>query len=89
MNKNITILILAAGASSRMGEAKQLLPWRDTTLLGNAISTAKTSRANEVLIVLGANADTIKAEVISKNITFLENKLWNLGLGSSISCGSL
>ncbi|NNL09848.1 MAG: NTP transferase domain-containing protein, partial [Croceitalea sp.] len=35
-SKNIAILILAAGAATRMGKAKQLLPWGKTTLLGNA-----------------------------------------------------
>lgn len=59
-SKNIAIIILAAGASSRMGQTKQLLPWEDTTLLGNAIYTANASDASSVVVVLGANAASIR-----------------------------
>ena len=37
----IAVLILAAGASTRMGTIKQLLPWAKTNLLGHAIEQAK------------------------------------------------
>ncbi|HDZ14442.1 hypothetical protein LCGC14_0753910 [marine sediment metagenome] len=87
-SKNIGILILAAGASSRMGETKQLLPWEDTTLLGNAIQTAKACGTNSVTVVLGANAAIIKKQIVQSNIHTVENTEWQLGLGSSIACGT-
>ncbi len=86
--KNIAIVILAAGASSRMGQAKQLLPWKDTTLLGNAIRKAKTSDANSVIVVLGANAESIRKEISENQIAIVENPIWASGLGSSIACGT-
>lgn len=85
--KNIAIVILAAGASSRMGQAKQLLPWQDTTLLGNAIRKAKASDANSVIVVLGANAEAIRKEIFPNQIKIVENQNWAWGLGSSIACG--
>ncbi len=86
--KNIAILILAAGASSRMGRPKQLLPWQDTTLLGNAIRKAKASDAKTVIVVLGANAASIQNGITEKNIEIVKNMGWSSGLGSSIASGT-
>lgn len=87
MNSKVTILILAAGSSSRMGKIKQLLPWKDSTLLEHSIKIAKLSKASEVLVVLGSNAKLIKENIKTDNVSFLENTNWELGLGTSISCG--
>lgn len=83
----IAIMILAAGESTRMGEPKQLLPWKDGTLLDNAIKTAKASCANDVFVILGANSKDIKAAVLEEKIVVLDNPNWKSGLGSSISRG--
>jgi molybdenum cofactor cytidylyltransferase len=87
MNSKVTILILAAGSSSRMGKIKQLLPWKDSTLLEHTIKIAKLSKASEVIVVLGSNARLIKETIKTDNVIFLENTNWKLGLGASISCG--
>ncbi|MEM9001624.1 MAG: nucleotidyltransferase family protein [Bacteroidota bacterium] len=83
----IVALILAAGASTRMPEqCKQLLPWKETTLLGNAIKEAhKTTRS--VYVVLGANAQKIKATIPS-DTQILVNQNWQRGIGSSIAFGA-
>lgn len=86
MQFSIPIIILAAGASSRMGRIKQILPWEDTNLLGKAIHTAKQSNGSNVFVVLGANAKIIK-EQISKEVTCIENLEWESGMGSSIARG--
>ncbi|MCR9263071.1 MAG: nucleotidyltransferase family protein [Flavobacteriaceae bacterium] len=82
----ISILILAAGASSRMkGKAKQLLPWKDTTLLGHAIVQAKKV-SDSVTVVYGANSEQIKS-AIPNTVESIQNSDWELGMGSSISKG--
>lgn len=83
----IALLILAAGESKRMHGIKQLLPWKNTTLLGNAIEQAIQSKANAVYVVLGANADRIAPTIAHYNIQTIENKNWKNGLGNSIACG--
>jgi molybdenum cofactor cytidylyltransferase len=83
----IAILILAAGESKRMNGIKQLLPWKNTTLLGNAIEKAILSKADAVYVVLGANADQIAPTIAHYNIQSMENKNWKNGLGNSIACG--
>ncbi|WP_269243235.1 nucleotidyltransferase family protein [Flavobacterium limnophilum] len=84
---NIAILILAAGESRRMNAIKQVLPWKNTTLLGNAIEQAIQSKGNAVYVVLGANADRIAPSIAHYGIQSIENKNWKNGLGNSIACG--
>ena len=85
---NIAVLILAAGESSRMGErTKQILPWKNTTLLGNAIDQAHASIANATYVVLGAKEEVIMAEVNLESCTIIKNVNWPNGLGSSIASG--
>ncbi|MEB8345455.1 nucleotidyltransferase family protein [Flavobacteriaceae bacterium KMM 6898] len=83
----IDVLILAGGKGSRMGSIKQLLPWKGTTLLENAIDQAKMSIASEVIVVLGAYAAEIRSRVKNDEILFINNEEWASGLGTSISCG--
>ncbi len=83
--KTIAILILAAGASRRMGSIKQLLPYKKGTLLGHAIEQAKLASPN-VYVVLGANSDRIK-DSVPNEVTMLQNPDWESGLGSTIAMG--
>ena len=83
----IAILILAAGESKRMHGIKQILPWKNTTLLGNAIEQAIQSKATAVYVVLGANADRIAPTIAQYKVQTIENKNWKNGLGNSIACG--
>lgn len=86
MSERISILILAAGASTRMGaKVKQLLPWGTSTLLENAIDTAK-QMAGSVFVVLGANKEVIK-KATSLDVETIYNPNWQSGMGSSISIG--
>jgi molybdenum cofactor cytidylyltransferase len=84
----IGILILSAGASTRMGSTiKQLLPWRDTTLLGNAIASAKQLSCKTVTVVLGCHADVIQKKIQDEEVHIVFNENWASGLGTSISSG--
>lgn len=84
---NISIIILAAGESKRMGVPKQLLKWGDSTLLGCAIETALKSSAKDVTVVLGANFELIKKEIEHFPISIIKNKHWQKGLGKSLAFG--
>lgn len=78
---------MAAGASSRMGRPKQLLSWKDTTLLGHAIKNAQASRCSDVVVVLGANYKAIRAGLDQNGFEIVVNTHWKKGLGSSIAYG--
>ena len=81
------ILILAAGSSSRMGEPKQLLPFKQTTLLGSIIQQAKKSLATDVFCILGANAGAVKKSISSYTIETIYNPNFKEGLSASIIIG--
>ena len=85
VNQNIAIVILAAGASTRMGSAKQLLSWGDSTLLEHTINTVLQLDSQEVIVVLGANFEIIKSKVSNHPVTVLKNTSWKIGLGKSIA----
>jgi molybdenum cofactor cytidylyltransferase len=85
--KNIAVLVLAAGKSSRMNGIKQLEKINNKTLLDITLEKLKNIFFDEIYCVLGANADKIKAEITSKNIQFIENLNYEKGLSSSIVSG--
>ncbi|HET9434813.1 MAG TPA: NTP transferase domain-containing protein, partial [Chitinophagaceae bacterium] len=51
------IVILAGGASTRLGKPKQLLRYHGKTLLNHAVNEAINAKADAVVVILGKNAD--------------------------------
>ena len=86
MNK-VAAVIVAAGASSRLGEPKQLLLLEGETLLGRAIRIAMEAGAGPVLVILGANRERIEAEVDLSGVKVVANSGWQEGMASSIRLG--
>ena len=85
--KGIGIIILAAGASTRMGEPKQLLRVAGETLLSRAVRVALETRCYPLIVVLGAEADTLRTEITAPSARIVVNQVWAEGMGSSIRCG--
>ena len=82
------IIILAAGASIRLGKPKQLLLYKGKSLVQHVVTEAKNSRADEVVVILGANHDLIANEIpADKKIKFIVNDQWEDGMASSIKAG--
>lgn len=80
------ILILAAGNSSRLGEAKQLLNFKGKSLLRNVCEEAlKITKC--VIVVTGSNHSEISKEIENLELSIKENTNWSEGMGSSISIG--
>ncbi len=84
---SVAIVILAAGASTRMGQPKQLLKIGNDTMLERVAKTALNSDADEVYIVLGANASSIEKELADLPLTIVLNPNYQTGLSSSIVKG--
>lgn len=70
-----------------MGKTKQLLPFKDSTLLEHTIVQAQSSKANKVYCVLGANSEVIKNKIKTSAIAYIDNPNWYQGLSSSIVTG--
>lgn len=67
-------IILAAGSSLRMGQPKQLLPYRGTTILNFVIATAEASRLDDVVVVTGANAPAIGDTLVTERALVIHNE---------------
>lgn len=84
----IGIIILAAGASTRLGTPKQLLPHKQGhTLLSHTIQVALNSKCQPVIVVLGAYAERVRQQISHFPVQVIENPQWNQGMGASIRVG--
>jgi molybdenum cofactor cytidylyltransferase len=86
-SKPVAGIILAAGCGSRMGTTKQLLPFENTTLLGRVIATAKAAMLEDVVLVLGFEADAIRIALDLDGIRVIENPDWDKGQSFSLAAG--
>jgi molybdenum cofactor cytidylyltransferase len=80
-------VVLAAGASRRMGRAKQLLPVAGRPLLEGVVASACASRLDEVVVVLGARADEILAAVDLGRARAVRNPDHAVGMSTSLRAG--
>lgn len=81
------VVILAAGASTRMGQPKQLLALDGKVLLVRAVEAALASAAWPVVVVLGAQAETIAPRLARLPVLIVENAAWSEGMASSLRAG--
>jgi molybdenum cofactor cytidylyltransferase len=86
-SRTVGLMILAAGASTRMGTPKQLLTYRGCTLIRHMAEVAIASVCQPIAIVLGANGERIKPEISQLPLQIVENQQWQEGMSSSIQVG--
>lgn len=77
-------IILAGGASQRMGSPKALLQYEGETFLDRLIGIF-ASTASEVIVVVGRHAKQIRSSV-QRKARFVTNAEWELGQLSSLQC---
>ena len=85
------VIILGAGASSRMGQPKLLLPWNGTTIIGHLIRQWQALDAAQITVVCRPNDEPISAELDRLGFP-RENRILNpqpeRGMFSSIQCAA-
>ncbi len=87
-SKPIGIIILAAGASRRMGTPKQLLKIDNQTLIERAIALTQTIDNQQTVVVLGANAKKISPYISKQEkVNVLINENWQQGMGTTLKVG--
>ena len=82
----IPAIILAAGASRRLGRPKQLVALEGETLLRRAARAALAGCA-PVLVVVGSRAADMAADLAGLPVTVVVNEGWEEGMASSIRAG--
>jgi molybdenum cofactor cytidylyltransferase len=83
----IGAVILAAGASTRIGMPKQLLQFRGQTFLRRAASVALEAGCRPVVVVTGANAAACRESLRALDALEVENQQWEFGISSSVRVG--
>jgi CTP:molybdopterin cytidylyltransferase MocA len=83
----IPAIVLAAGASARLGQPKQLVEYQGETLLARAIRLANESGAGPVFVVLGADIEAILSAGLRDGSVPVINKDWQEGIAASIQAG--
>jgi molybdenum cofactor cytidylyltransferase len=83
----IAAVVLAAGASKRLGEPKQLIAIAGETLLERAVRTAREAGCEPVTVVLGAASDAIRERCDLSDAVVVLNDAWEEGMASSIRVG--
>ena len=83
----LAAVILSAGASSRMGRTKALLPYREGTFLENLIEVTRHPRIGVTRVVLGAGAEEIRTIAKLDPAVVVLNPEWEQGQLSSICAG--
>jgi len=84
---SIPAIILAAGASRRLGQPKQLLKIGVEFLIEHAIRLANEAGGAPVIVVLGAHYDLIRPSISLKGAIEVFNDQWQQGIASSIQAG--
>jgi len=80
-------LILAAGASTRLGHPKQLARLGNETLLDRSVRIARDAGCEPIVVVLGAAEDQIRGQCELRDVSIVSNPDWAQGMGTTISRG--
>ncbi len=84
----IGIIILAAGASQRMGLPKQTLEvQKGKSLLAKTVETALATALRPVIVVVGANKAEVVPELNGQPVTIIDNAFWQEGMATSVKIG--
>jgi molybdenum cofactor cytidylyltransferase len=84
----ITAIILAAGASKRMGRPKMLLPWGEETVLSHVVSTFFEAGLKDILVVTGGAREQVESAISHLEVRTIYNREFAKGeMLSSIQCG--
>lgn len=82
----LSALVLAAGASRRLGRAKQLVPVDDEPLVRRTARLA-CSVCDHCVVVIGHEAEAVAATLGGLDVTLAPNPDWDAGMGGSLAFG--
>ena len=86
-SKDLAVVILAAGISSRLGDiTKQLLVYKNETLLKIAVKKA-LEISKDVFVVLGHEKEKCEKELEDFDVNIIYNPNYKKGMGSTLSLG--
>ena len=87
MRNQTAAIILAAGASTRLGQPKQLAAFNGETLLARSVRIAQEAGCSPIIVALGAEAERIRAVCRFLRAHIVINEHWREGMATSIRAG--
>ena len=81
------VLILAAGAATRMKQAKMLLPFASATILSHIVAEVKAIEADSICMVTGCYHTEIMNGIDTRQLDIVYNENWKDGMSGSIKLG--
>lgn len=86
-SSKISGVLLAAGESKRMGRCKVLLPFGGSTVIEKVSDTMLSSRLDEVIVVVGRDAEEATAKLRGRPVKIALNPAYREGMSTSIVRG--
>jgi molybdenum cofactor cytidylyltransferase len=83
----LSAIVLAAGMSTRMGQNKLLLDFRDKPLIAHAVDTLLAAAIDEIIVVLGHEAEKVRGKLKGKPVKLVQNPDYQEGLSTSVRVG--
>ncbi len=87
VQERIAGIILAAGGSARFGEPKQLLDWFGKPLVSHAVEIAAAGGLSPIVVVTGADHDTVSEVLRTSRVEVVCNTGWAAGQSTSVRSG--
>ena len=84
----VAALLLAAGASRRMGSPKPLIPWGDDTLIEWEYRQLMASAVDDIVIVCGSRMELVRRALGAAERHIVFNPRWPLGRSTSLAAGA-
>jgi molybdenum cofactor cytidylyltransferase len=83
----LSAIVLAAGMSTRMGQNKLLLLFKGKPLIAHAVDILLASEIDEIIVVLGNEADKVQEKLRGRQVRLIENPDFREGLSTSVRAG--
>jgi molybdenum cofactor cytidylyltransferase len=85
--RQVAAIVLAAGGSSRMGQAKQLLPLGGQPMVRCAVEAVCSAGLAQVVVVVGAHAGAVAGALTGLPVDIVVNPAWAEGMSTSVRAG--
>jgi CTP:molybdopterin cytidylyltransferase MocA len=83
----VSAIVLAAGSGSRFGGGKLLTPFRGRPLIEAVLASLRDAPVNETVVVVGADAQRLRAVCKPYGVSIIENPYWTHGQSTSVLAG--